>query len=889
MTACDPLIDDPFLFPRHPANRPALRRIGYRIGEYPDMVEAMLRSIDAEVALAGWTHRGPDDPGIALLQSLAVVGDILTFYQERYANEAFLRTAEWRESVAGLVRLMGYRLSPGLGGAARLSVALKPAVVGKIEIPAGFPFKADLEGQDQSAEFQTDAALTAWPHLSTFNLFRPRSYAASVAAGTDTLEVERAGSSTALFDIAAIALKKGDRILLLPDAPAWVSNPNAGFTAQDAGQVLKVKEVRTVHDRTLVIFETTIDRSWGLPLVAYRLGRTWRHFGHAAPPKYTIPTPTTGTVTGASTLTTDFTRHIRNSHACANTSMAMNLPADLIPLDQEVQDLVPGTRIAVETRVQLGADVQPCMLVRSIVAVRATAMTFGPQTGASTLLTLDKGLLSHGQSTNHEADIRDYRLHEITSPRMRFRPACVGVGGSFATGTESLAYYGTHADVQTFADRSLMLKHDDGRWIELTCVNETTDFPLTSADPKMWLLSFDAPPAPFLRADFDEEAPKVTVHGNLVTASQGKALPMVTLGNGDARAVFQTFALPKPVTHLLHPGADPAEVPELTVFVNGRAADRVSSLYGQAGDRLVYILRQADTGSFHVQFGDGKTGARLPTGRGNVTATLRTGSGARGVLKAGATPSAGTRIEGVAKLFLPGEVVGGSDPETVGNAKLAAPGRVQGLGRIVSLADYETELLAIPGVSRVRATWSLLDGTAGVVLQVLLQSGRESEYAAVRDAVQAFQRCRGSNRFALEVRQARLRQVFLDLRYAFDPALQGETVAAAIAQLLAAMDQADTDAEGVFALRARQIAEAEYASRIEARVQAVPGVLWARVDGFGKLAATPLGGLPEDLLLPASPRFRHAQVKPLADELLQLHSAHLTLVSAPPDPGGTCA
>ena len=206
MTACDPLIDDPFLFPCRPANRPALQRIGYRIGEYPDMVEAMLRSIDGEVALAGWTHRGADDPGIALLESLAVVGDILTFYQERYANETFLRTAEWRESVAGLVRLMGYRLSPGLGGAARLSVELKPAA-GKIVVPAGYPFKADLDGQDQSVEFQTDADLTAWPHLAAFNLFRPRSYAASVAAGTDTLEGERAGSSTARAAIAAVALK----------------------------------------------------------------------------------------------------------------------------------------------------------------------------------------------------------------------------------------------------------------------------------------------------------------------------------------------------------------------------------------------------------------------------------------------------------------------------------------------------------------------------------------------------------------------------------------------------------------------------------------------------------------------------------------------------------
>ena len=214
---------------------------------------------------------------------------------------------------------------------------------------------------------------------------------------------------------------------------------------------------------------------------------------------------------------------------------------------------------------------------------------------------------------------------------------------------------------------------------------------------------------------------------------------------------------------------------------------------------------------------------------------------------------------------------------------------MQGLGRIVSLADYETELLAIPGVSRVRAAWDVLDGAPGVVLRVLLQSGRETEFEAVRAAILSFQRCRGSNRFGLEVRPARLRQVFLDLRYAFDPALMQADVAAAITRRLAPMDLAEADPGGVFALAARGIGETEYASRIEGRVQAVPGVLWARVDGFGKLPATPAGDPPDSLDLPPAPRPRAAQVKPLAGELLQLHGAHLTLVSAPPPPGGTCA
>jgi hypothetical protein len=72
----------------------------------------MLRDLNACTDLARWTHRAPDDPGIALIECAAVVADILTFYQEHYANECFLRPAAWRESVQELVRLTGYRFTP---------------------------------------------------------------------------------------------------------------------------------------------------------------------------------------------------------------------------------------------------------------------------------------------------------------------------------------------------------------------------------------------------------------------------------------------------------------------------------------------------------------------------------------------------------------------------------------------------------------------------------------------------------------------------------------------------------------------------------------------------------------------------------------------------------
>ena len=44
-------------------------------------------------ALAALKTRDDDDFSIALLDATAVVLDILTFYQERLANESYLRTA----------------------------------------------------------------------------------------------------------------------------------------------------------------------------------------------------------------------------------------------------------------------------------------------------------------------------------------------------------------------------------------------------------------------------------------------------------------------------------------------------------------------------------------------------------------------------------------------------------------------------------------------------------------------------------------------------------------------------------------------------------------------------------------------------------------------------
>jgi hypothetical protein len=77
--------------------------------------------------LSGLSTRSTDDPAIALLDAWATVADVLSFYQERIANEGFLRTASERLSVLELARAIGYELNPGVAASTHLAFTVEEA------------------------------------------------------------------------------------------------------------------------------------------------------------------------------------------------------------------------------------------------------------------------------------------------------------------------------------------------------------------------------------------------------------------------------------------------------------------------------------------------------------------------------------------------------------------------------------------------------------------------------------------------------------------------------------------------------------------------------------------------------------------------------------------
>jgi len=147
--------------PRHDvANRPGLSALHYRVGTHGTFLEAMIRrltnpvdGLPAGYSLHALTTRESDDPAIALLDAWATVGDVLTFYQERIANEGFLRTALERRSILELGRLVGYRLKPGVSASVYLAYTVEDTT--RTTIPAGSKSQSIPGAGEQAQTFET--------------------------------------------------------------------------------------------------------------------------------------------------------------------------------------------------------------------------------------------------------------------------------------------------------------------------------------------------------------------------------------------------------------------------------------------------------------------------------------------------------------------------------------------------------------------------------------------------------------------------------------------------------------------------------------------------------------------------------------------------------------
>ncbi|TVR78095.1 MAG: putative baseplate assembly protein [Rhodospirillales bacterium] len=301
---------------------------------------------------------------------------------------------------------------------------------------------------------------------------------------------------------------------------------------------------------------------------------------------------------------------------------------------------------------------------------------------------------------------------------------------------------------------------------------------------------------------------------NVVPATHGEAAADV-LGSGDAGQPFQQFALrQKPLTHVSATTPSGTES-SLDIRVNDVLWQEVPHLFGRSPKDRIYATRTDDDGVTSVQFGDGVTGARLPTGQDNIRASYRKGVGRDGNVRAGSLEMLMARPLGVKEATNPLPATGGDDPEPREQARTNAPVTVLTLERTVSLRDYEDFARSFAGIAKALATWSWDGDTRRVFVTVAGPDGATVEAgSALHDNLQKALKQAGDPFVAVAAGSYRPATFRLGFRVKVAP---DRTPAVVLAAVEAAV-------RAGFAFDARSFGQPVTSSEVIATVHAVAGV-----------------------------------------------------------------
>lgn len=145
-----------------------LARLPRQLAGFPEYRLAMLREIGLHRPLRDWRARQGRDFGLMLLEMWAYVLDVVGFYDERIANETYLRTALRRPSLRRLVELIGYLPRPALGSSVVLSAigeGPQPSV-----LPAGSGFRSQAFDDEPPQIFESETEICLAPRQNEWTL-----------------------------------------------------------------------------------------------------------------------------------------------------------------------------------------------------------------------------------------------------------------------------------------------------------------------------------------------------------------------------------------------------------------------------------------------------------------------------------------------------------------------------------------------------------------------------------------------------------------------------------------------------------------------------------------------------------------------------------------------
>ncbi len=694
--------------PQDLTNRMGLSAIAYRIGEYAQFKESMLAGLSSSKypPLGGLRTRADDDFTLGLIDAVACAADVLTFYQERVANESYLRTATERVSLQEMAKLIGYRLRPGVAAETWLAFALEaprtpppglPPEPGAFVtgIPTSLTLAAGLQvksvpGQDETPQtFETVEEIAARPE---WNAIRP---------WLSEPRAPRLGATDTWVKGVANNLKVGDALVFID--PDFLTHP-ATNTNWDF-RLIDTVTVDTAADRTHVTWKVGLAHASTLADPAnaphvYVLRTRAGVFGNNAPLwrsmsesfRVDYASGTSGTKDASDWP--DFTI----------SALAASPTGGHVDLDSLLGEITPGG-LAVLTRV--GTDPGPVVLNATVGLVDSIDVSSVPGFSSRTFTELYKvtstsdvslaafalsGKVTRLGIQGQHLDTYFSRVRATSvyaqSERLRLAPYPVTApvrGDALPLAVSPAGLLATRRLIVTG-----MRANDATRLIHQATLVDAQPHPngavLTIAPPL---------PGPLQRGT-------VVVHANVAPARHGETVAQI-LGAGDASKGFQRFELKRgPLTYRSATNETGADS-ELTVRVGDVEWAERPTMFGTTPTERAYTLSTDEQGKTWVVFGDGVRGARVVSGVNNVRASHRQGLGQPGNVRSDTLTQLATRPPGLKSVTNPVAAQGGTDPEPADQARRTMPLGTRTLGRAVSLLDYEDFAMAFTGIAKAQA------------------------------------------------------------------------------------------------------------------------------------------------------------------------------------------
>jgi predicted phage baseplate assembly protein len=864
-------------------NPPGLSAIRYRVGTFTSFRRAMLDAV-ARPDLLGATpnpfarwHEGTDgDYQTVFLELWAYLADILTFYQERIANEAFISTATQRDSLLRLAGAIGYRPLPGAGAGALVAFTVENGKT--VTVPARFRVGSRAQPGRAAAVFETEGALTARGEHSAIplsataptNQFAPlSSFAAFLGPG---LSLDRATAASHLYGTAGAALLRtfatapdGAGGLTAERPSVLVSRRGRGPTfATDvlgltrgtsrAARVTRtivlegVKTLLTAGDFVLAVENegaadterarlyrlaaVQIDRTAGTTTVTWAepegttYDRTTRAvalhafrvkagaFGNKAPAWNTLPATLTGTVDGV-----DGPFKTRNWDDPGNAAFTVPAGDTRLFLDA-VYDAARGTPQAPGWAALTTEDRASIVHVTDAQAVSKADYAISAKV---TRLTLGSG-----ESVPAAFPLRETVV--LTGSERLVLHDDLPLPDPLTGSTLVLAGLFPHLQpAQAVVFRGRLWDPLTGEATAVTGAESGILATAPSVDPDnaITTVTLEQPLArQYARAG-------AVLLANVVAVTHGETVRDEVLGSGDGTAL-QSFPLKqKPLTYVPSTAPESAAAVEstLVVTVNGVRWTERPTLVESGPEAQEFTTTLDDAGQTTVVFGDGFAGAAPPTGKGNVHARYRKGLGTSGNVPAGGIEQLIDSLPGLRRVTSPQPSGGGADAESAAQIRINAPGSVRAFGRAVSAEDHAALALTYPGIVKAGAMWATrhprtLEAIAQPYVQVTVATANRvplAEAPVLAAALRSFLDRRRDANVPLRILDFTPVHIDVALTVDVDERFPRQATLARVQAALRPGLNPDGTA-GYFAFERLRFGESIHLSAVYAAVHAVPGV-----------------------------------------------------------------